>query len=127
MPGMSKPEPTVRYRDETSQIDCPYGQVERVIAGGLGGVSNVHVVRVTAGSPHKHEGYDETYYVLAGTGTIVLNGKRHGLRPGAVAVVPRGTVHSLRADEGQVLEFIIFGTPAMAADDPRFTPRKSGE
>jgi len=121
---MSRPEATVRYRDGTSPLDCPYGQVQRVVTGGDAGVANVHVVRVTAGSPHSHEGYDETYYCLAGTGTLIVGGRSHPLRPGAVAVIPRGTVHALQADEGQVLEFVIFGTPPMAADDPRFAPLK---
>lgn len=125
--GMSGAEPIVRYRDDTEPMACPYGEVQRVITGGAGGVGNVHVVRVTSGSPHRHDGYDETYYVLSGTGTLVAAGREHALRPGAVAVIPRGVVHSLRADAGQALEFVIFGTPAMSAEDPRFTPRKAQE
>ncbi|MBN2581705.1 MAG: cupin domain-containing protein [Planctomycetes bacterium] len=117
-------EPIVRYLDQTLPLDCPYGNVRRVVTGGLGGVANVHVVTVTAGSPHLHAGYDETYYVLAGTGTITMSGQAYPLRPGAVVVIPRGTEHALQADEGQTLEFVIFGTPAMSADDLRFTPTK---
>jgi len=124
---MTRPEPIVRYLDATAPIDCPYGHVQRVVTGGDGGLANVHVVRVTAGSPHSHDGYDETYYCLSGTGTLTLDGRSHRLRPGAVAVIPRGTVHALQADDGQVLEFVIFGTPPMAADDPRFIPRKPNE
>jgi mannose-6-phosphate isomerase-like protein (cupin superfamily) len=121
---MSQTEAVVRYLDETPATDCPYGNVRRVVTGGLGGVANVHVVTVTAGSPHVHTGYDETYYVLAGTGTISLAGRDYALRPGAVVVIPRGTEHALQADRGQSLEFVIFGTPAMVADDERFIPRK---
>jgi quercetin dioxygenase-like cupin family protein len=121
---MSQNEPTVRYRRAVSPIDCPYGNVQRVITAGIGGVANVHVVRVTRGDEHVHDGYDETYYVLAGTGVIALGGSEHRLEPGAVVVIPRGTVHSLQADAGQTLEFVIFGTPAMSAEDPRFQPRK---
>jgi quercetin dioxygenase-like cupin family protein len=120
---MSRPEPIVRYRDQAPPLDCPYGHVQRVVTGGAGGVANVHIVTVTEGSPHRHDGYDETYYILAGTGTITLDGRDHGLRPGAVAVIPRGTAHALKAAPGQTLEFVIFGTPAMSADDPRFQPR----
>jgi quercetin dioxygenase-like cupin family protein len=121
---MSRPEPIVRYRDRSKPLACPYGQVERVVTGGQGGLANVHVVTVTSGSPHVHAGYDETYYVLAGLGTITLGDGTYDLRPGAVAVIPRGTVHGLQAAEGQTLQFVIFGTPAMSADDPRFQPQK---
>jgi mannose-6-phosphate isomerase-like protein (cupin superfamily) len=119
---MNPIEPLIRYLDETAALDCPYGSVRGVVTGGLGGIANVHVVRVSAGSPHVHAGYDETYFVLGGTGAITLAGRSYALRPGAVVVIPRGAEHALQADAGQTLEFVIFGTPAMAADDPRFLP-----
>jgi len=121
---MIQTEAVIRYLDETPATDCPYGNVRRVVTGGLGGVANVHVVTVTAGNAHVHTGYDETYYVLAGTGTITLAGRSHALRPGAVVVIPCGTGHAIQADTGKALEFVIFGTPAMGADDERFMPRK---
>lgn len=121
---MNTPEPIVRYTDQAAPIDCPYGHVRRTVTGGAGGIANVHVVRVTAGGAHVHDAYDEVYYCLEGRGRITLDGTDHPLRPGAVVVIPRGCVHSLQADEGQTLEFVIFGTPPMSADDPRFTPRK---
>lgn len=117
-------KPLVHYGDETGAVSCPYGDVARIVTGGEGGVANVHVVTVTKGDPHFHEGYDEVYYVLEGHGEITLGSAVHPLRPGAAAVVPRGVVHSLSADPGETLRFVIFGTPAMAVDDGRFLPRK---
>jgi mannose-6-phosphate isomerase-like protein (cupin superfamily) len=117
-------QPIVRHRDQTEPIDCPFGQVQRVVTGGDGGVANVHVVRVTQGTPHVHEGYDEVYYVLSGTGTITLGDETHPLWPGTVAVIPAGVPHSLAADDGDTLEFIIFGTPPMSIDDERARPRR---
>ena len=61
----------VRHRDKV-QSGCPFGHVQRIVTGGDGGIANVHVVRITKGTPHLHQGYDEVYYVLAGTGTITL-------------------------------------------------------
>ena len=120
-----KKEALVRYTDETASISCPYGNVKRVVTGGLGGVANVHIVNVSLGSLHFHLGYDEVYYVLSGTGRITLSGVVHSLRPGAVVVIPAEVPHELVADEGQSLEFIIFGTPAMAFSDERAKPRKT--
>lgn len=117
-------QPTVRHRDQTEPIACPFGQVQRVVTGGDGGVANVHIVRVTQGTPHVHEGYDEVYYVLSGTGTITLGDETRPLRPGTVAVIPAGVAHSLAADDGETLEFVIFGTPPMAIDDERARPKK---
>ena len=118
------PESMVRYLDQTAAIDCPYGTVRRVVTGGAGGLANVHVVSVTQGSEHYHEAYDELYYVLSGKGSITIDGKTSTLRPGAVVVIPRGQRHSLAAEGGDPLEFIIFGMPPMAIDDDRARPRK---
>ncbi len=123
--GMSEAEPVVRYRDETPPTDCPYGNVQRIVTGGLGGIANVHVVRVTEGRPHRHDGYDEVYYVLSGRGTLTLESREYPLRPGAVAVIRRGSEHALQAEGAEPLEFIIFGTPALAVDDPGFRPRST--
>ena len=119
-----KAVPVVRHRDQTPPIDCPFGHVQRIVTGGEGGVANVHVVKITKGAPHVHTGYDEVYYLLSGTGTITLDQQTHPLRPGTVAVIPAGVPHSLEADPGEELEFIIFGTPPMAMDDERAKPKK---
>ena len=122
-------QPLVQQQDQTEPIDYPFGHVQRIVTGGEGGVANVHIVRVTQGTPHVHEGYDEVYYVLSGTGTITLGDETHPLRPGTVAVIPAGVPHSLVADDGDTLEFIIFGTPPMSIDDdwarPRRVPKQS--
>ena len=120
---MTERRPLVHYRDETEPTSCPYGDVTRVVTGGQGGIANVHVVRVTKGTTHYHAEYDEVYYVLSGRGSITIAETDHALRPGAVVVIPRGIPHSLEADGGDTLEFIIFGSPAMAIDDERARPR----
>jgi len=117
-----KKECVTGYYDETSPISCPYGEVRRIITGGKGGIANVHVVSVTAGSPHYHRGCDEVYYLLSGTGTITLDNVYYPLRPGAAVVIPANTVHSLQADPGNKLEFVIFTTPPVNVDDERFKP-----
>ena len=122
MPVFSK-QPLVHHRDETQPIDCPFGHVQRIVTGGQGGIANVHVVKVTKGTPHLHQAYDEVYYVLAGTGTITLGQETYPLRPGSVAVIPAGVLHSLEAS-GE-LEFVIFGTPPMGMEDEKARPRKS--
>ena len=115
--------PLVHHRADVESVECPFGHVQRIVTGGQGGIANVHVVRVTRGLPHVHTGYDEVYYVLSGTGTITLDKETHPLRPGSVVVIPAGVPHSLEADSGQELEFVIFGTPPMAMDDDRARPK----
>src|SRR4051812_15255868 len=95
----SSKQPLVRYLDKAPVIDCPYGNVRRLVTGGAGGVANVHVVSVTKGSLHFHDAYDEVYYVLSGSGKISMNEQTYPLRPGAAVVIPAGVPHALDADE----------------------------
>lgn len=128
---MTAPEPRrraplVRYADETEAMACPYGVVRRIVTGGEGGVANVHVVSVEQGDPHAHQGYDEVYWVVSGQGYIELDGRTFELRTGTVAVIPAGTVHSVRATRGQQLEFVILGIPPVPITDDRARPMRSG-
>ena len=115
----------VHHRDQTAPLDCPFGCVQRIVTGGEGGVANVHVVKVARDATHVHTGYDEVYYVLSGTGAVTLDRETHALQPGSVVVIPAGVPHSLEANPGEDLEFVIFGTPPMSLDDPRAKPQKA--
>lgn len=117
----------IKYRDATSSVSCPFGDVTRIMTGGEGGVANVHVVRVTRGSAHVHTGYNEVYYVLSGRGVATVESERYELRPGAVLNIPLGNRHAIEADDGKTLEIIIFGTPAMTVDDERFVPTSASD
>jgi len=116
--------PIVRYLDETKSLSCPYGNVRRVVTGGEGGVANVHVVRVTRGNRHFHTDYNEVYYILSGSGIVIIGEDSHAVRPGAVVVIPAGVPHSLQSDTDVPLEFVIFGTPPISLDDARAMPMK---
>jgi mannose-6-phosphate isomerase-like protein (cupin superfamily) len=118
-------QPLVHHRDETPPADWPFGQMQRIVTGGEGGVANVHVARTTSLPPFFHTGYDEVYYVLSGTGIVTLDGKSGPLHPGSVVVIPSGVRHSLEASEGEEIEFVIFGTPPMSIDDERARPRRA--
>jgi mannose-6-phosphate isomerase-like protein (cupin superfamily) len=123
MPDIRK-QPLVLHRDECLPSDWPFGQMQRIVTGGKGGVANVHVAK-TQNLPHFfHTGYDEIYYVLSGTGIITLDEKEIPLRPGSIVVIPAGVRHSLEATEGEELEFVIFGTPPMSIEDERAKPRR---
>jgi quercetin dioxygenase-like cupin family protein len=122
---MTEKQPFVRHRDETPAADWPFGRMQRIVAGGEGGVANVSVAATNGMPPFFHTGYDEVYYVLSGAGTVKLNGKAHSLRPGSVVVIPAGVSHALEVEPGQELEFVIFGTPPMVFDDERARPRKA--
>ena len=49
---MEMKTPLVLHRDGTQPIECPFGHVQRIVTGGKGGIANVHVVKITKGTPH---------------------------------------------------------------------------
>jgi mannose-6-phosphate isomerase-like protein (cupin superfamily) len=115
----------VRHRDETPPAPWKFGQMQRIVTGGEGGIANVHVARIKALPRFFHSGYDEVYYVLGGEGTITLDGDAVPLRPGSVAVIPAGVTHALAASQGEELEIVIFGTPPIPITDERARPIKA--
>ncbi len=56
------------------------------------------VWRAGEGQPeHVNEGRDVALVVLAGSGTLVVDGSEHPLSPDAFAIVPRGSTRSVVA------------------------------
>lgn len=62
--------------------------------------------------PHRHDGFDEAFYVLQGTFEILSGTETHRLEAGAYVFVPRGVVHTFRnVGEGPAI-FLGTATPA---------------
>ncbi len=73
----------------------------------------IHLVRIRDAKPHYHRLATEYYYVLEGTGSMVLDGEEVALRAGSCLEVRPGTVHAAR---GGILVLVI-GVPRIAEDD----------
>lgn len=71
-----------------------------------GGDLDANLVRLSAGAgigEHRNDEVDVLMSVLAGRGSLVLDGVDHELAAGRVALVPRGGVRSVQAgDDGLV-------------------------
>lgn len=48
------------------------------------------------GPDNRHAGADQWLFVVAGTGTASIEGKRYALRRGAVVLIERGERHEIR-------------------------------
>jgi uncharacterized cupin superfamily protein len=64
-----------------------------------------------SGPPHCHAAEEEIFFVLDGTGALLLGGDEHPVRPGSVVARPPGTgvAHAFRAGDGG-LTLLAFGT-----------------
>jgi mannose-6-phosphate isomerase-like protein (cupin superfamily) len=81
----------------------------------------------TEGGPdNRHRGSDQWLFVVAGTGTATVNGKKYPLQPGTLLLIEHGDTHEIRATGVEPLRTLnLYVPPAYTAEgDP--LPRGRG-
>jgi quercetin dioxygenase-like cupin family protein len=77
--------------------------------------------------PHALDGQDKSIYVVTGEYLLALGDELRRLGPGAVAFVPRGTVHSLTVSGAEQARCVMIVSPQGAfesfLDEVRLAPR----
>ena len=63
------------------------------------------------GPDNRHRGADQWLFVLSGTGTAIVNGKRHALRTGSLVLIERGDTHEIRNSGRTPLKTLNFYVP----------------
>lgn len=78
--------------------------------------------------PHSHDS-DEFYYLLEGSGTMMIDGESAQVDAGELVRIAPNLVHSLRADRGSEIRMIAFGISYMPEDRLGYTayPVDGGE
>ena len=74
------------------------GQIRCLVEEKDGAAAEVHHVQIHDAKLHYHERTNEFYYVIAGHGTLTLDGEEVELHPGVVVYVPRGVKHKARGE-----------------------------
>jgi mannose-6-phosphate isomerase-like protein (cupin superfamily) len=69
------------------------GQIRTVVEEADGAAAEIHHVEIQDARLHYHEHTDEFYYVIRGTGKMILDDERIELHDGVVVYVPRGVRH----------------------------------
>jgi len=62
------------------------------------------------GPRHMHPDKEQIYYIIEGTGTVLIGEDSVSIAPGMVVLVPRGIEHSTTADPEAALRYIVFNT-----------------
>ena len=75
---------------------------------------------------NKHRGTDQWLYVVSGTGSALINGKRYALKPGTLMLIERGDRHQIKNTGRALLRTLNFYyPPAFAKDgDPKGPGRR---
>jgi mannose-6-phosphate isomerase-like protein (cupin superfamily) len=85
-PAEAKPWP-----ETCGEIRCLIEECDRAAA-------EVHHVKIADAKLHYHEKTDEIYYVIDGSGAMLLDDQEIELHAGVVVYVPRGTRHKAFGD-----------------------------
>ena len=84
----------LRHEDEASKERSACGHRYRLISQDDEDVAAwAHAVDIDGAKPHYHKRATELYYVLEGSGKVVLDGKEQKVRPGTMVHIPAGVVH----------------------------------
>jgi mannose-6-phosphate isomerase-like protein (cupin superfamily) len=89
-----------------SGINCQY-----IVKPGEMGLLSGGRIRLTgpANTPEKtHDGWDQVYVILSGSGRAVLDGKEYPVQAGNIVCVPCGTPHTVLLKEGEQMEYCYF-------------------
>ena len=60
---------------------------------------------------NKHRGADQWLFVLSGTGSALVNGKRYALKAGSLMLIERGDKHQIKNTGRRLLRTLNFYVP----------------
>jgi mannose-6-phosphate isomerase-like protein (cupin superfamily) len=63
------------------------------------------------GKPHSHDDAEHSWFILEGTGTVTLEDTSYNIGPNMTIYIPPGMMHSIEADAGSELKYIVIYSP----------------
>jgi mannose-6-phosphate isomerase-like protein (cupin superfamily) len=106
----------VRHEGHTARERSACGWRDRLISRedvALSPAAWAHAVDIDGAKLHYYKRSTELYYVLVGSGSVVLDGVEHPVSPGSLVHIPPGVVHGARGR----MRVLVVGIPDIADDD----------
>ncbi len=106
----------IRHEGDTPRERSTCGWRDRLISRedrGANPAAWAHAVDVDGARLHYHKRATELYYVLEGSGVVLLDGEEHPVRKGSIVHIPPGVVHGARGR----MRVLVVGIPDIAEDD----------
>lgn len=74
---------------------------------------------------NRHRGADQWLYVVSGTGSAVVNGKRYALSPGTLMLIEHGDKHEIKNTGQELLRTLnVYVPPAYTKSGDELPPAK---
>jgi mannose-6-phosphate isomerase-like protein (cupin superfamily) len=106
----------IRHVDNVETVSCPCGQSRRMITKRETPKLNIHCTDIADSECHYHKITSEVYYVLKGSGLILLDNSSFEIGPGHCIFISPGVRHRVI---GKV-QALIVGVPAFDEKDEYF-------
>ena len=94
------------YYEQDSGPNITYQFVVKPGSMGLMSSGRVRSKGPTTKAMDRHEGWDQIYIILGGSGCIVLEGERHAVAAGHVVRIPRNTLHGVVLEPSEQIEYV---------------------
>ncbi len=75
------------------------------------------------GPDNRHRGADQWLFVVSGSGTAILAGRKHALKAGSLVLIERGTTHEIRNTGRTPLKTLNVYVPPAYRSDGNELPR----
>jgi len=66
---------------------------------------------------HTNKYYEEIYFIMKGTGVMLVDGKKHKIRDGDVVYLPKKTHHGMINDSEDLINYLIFAAGEKHPDE----------
>ncbi|MFO1007596.1 MAG: cupin domain-containing protein [Planctomycetaceae bacterium] len=106
----------VRHQGHTPRERSACGWRDRLIShedAALAPAAWAHAVYIDGTKLHYHKRSTELYYVLDGSGSVVLDGVEQPVSQGSLVHIPPGVVHGAKGR----MRVLVVGIPDIAEDD----------
>ena len=110
-------------RDKSIPIKTPHGsEIRPLIDRTTSGITQCSLAEevLPVGSavrPHIHHQLEEIYYILSGTGTMLVGDESRQIGAGDAVYIPRETRHSLENTGSEPIRLLLVCGPAFFYDD----------
>ena len=93
-------EPNIEYQ---ASIDKIWGKEYLLAISDTYAFKRLEISKDKNISRQYHKQKHETWHIVEGTGTAVVNGKKFIVKPGSTIIIPPKTIHQVRADSGKLV------------------------
>lgn len=86
----------------------PYADYRRMFETARLNATHVRIHPGETVPKHVHADEDQVYYVVTGTGFVILNGERTDVSTGSSVLIPIGTEHEITNSGSEPLDYVFF-------------------